>query len=82
MNYELQVNALCLSLFYRRCSLSLSRGYFCRVLQAKSEFNAEVAGDCKLNAKCLQTDNRIQHTFPGIYPAHEIGGSNYILLSV
>ena len=42
MNYELQVNALCLFLFYRRCSLCLSRGYFCRVLQAKSEFNAEV----------------------------------------
>ena len=42
MNYELQVNALRLSLFYRHCSLCLSRGYFCRVLQAKSEFNAEV----------------------------------------
>ena len=42
MNYELQVNALRLSLFYRHCSLCLSRGYFCFVLQAKSEFNAEV----------------------------------------
>ena len=42
MNYELQVNALCLSLFLSLLfSLSVSR-VFCRVLQAKSEFNAEV----------------------------------------
>ena len=42
MNYELQVNALRLSPFYRHCSLCLSRGFFMCSSEAKSEFNAEV----------------------------------------
>ena len=78
VNYELQVNALCLSLFYRHCSLCLSRGYFCYVLpepnvnlMLKSMFYKLVLFSVELScifcANCFWTMSVTSHVWSFIY---------------